>query len=118
MKRVLLNVKQHQPRLRPRQVAAADGAITILDGVVMITKGTAAALTLADPPLNADTMRLLVVSTTAAAHTVSNAAGSGFNGGGAGSDVGTFGAAIANSLELVAYNGKWWVINNVGVTLA
>jgi hypothetical protein len=60
----------------------------------------------------------VVVCTTAFAHTVSNAAGSGFNAGGAASDVCTFTAAIGNNIELVAYQGKWYVTGNVGGTLA
>jgi hypothetical protein len=32
--------------------------------------------------------------------------------------VGTFGAAKGNGLSLVAYNGAWYVIGNIGVTLA
>lgn len=100
-------------------VALVDGAITAKSGIVFITKGSAAALTIADPTATVDDgKRLLIIATTAFAHTVSNAAGSGFNGGGAATDVGTFAAAIANYLELVAYNGKWYVTGNLNVTLA
>lgn len=99
-------------------VASADGAITAKSGIVYITKAGAAALTLADPTATVDDGKeLLFMSTTANAHTVSNAAGSGFNGGGAAADVGTFGAAIANYLRVTAYNGKWYVTGNVNVTL-
>lgn len=112
-------VRQGSAWLPPTQDASADGAITLLEGgVVKITKGTAAALTLADPSVADDGAILYIMSTTAAAHTVSNAAGSGFNAGGAASDVGTFGAAIGNSLILVALGGNWYVLNNIGVTLA
>lgn len=100
------------------QVASADGAITVKNGVVIITKGTAAVLTLAAPTATTDDYKqLLIMSTTAAAHTVTQTT-PGFNNGGAASDVGTFAAAIANSLLLVAYQGVWYVVNNVGVTLA
>lgn len=96
----------------------ADGAITQRSGVVVITKGTAAALTLADPSTADNFKRLVIISATAAAHTVSNAAGSGLNAGGAASDVATYGSAIGNAMELVAYGGKWLVVSLRNVTLA
>jgi phage head maturation protease len=99
--------------------ASADGAIAVKNGTVYITKGTAAALTLADPVAGDDDgCELHIVSTTAAAHTVSNAAGSGFNAGGSAKDVATFGAAIGNCFNVEAYQGKWYVVGTpVGVTL-
>jgi hypothetical protein len=105
-----------------QQVKSANGAIAIPTAqccTVHITKATAAALTLADPiNITDDGKEMLIISDTAAAHTVSNAAGSGFNGGGAGSDVGTFAVAIGNRLRVVAYGGKWYVSQNVNVALA
>ena len=115
---LLLNVKQGEVRLPPRQTMSADGAITLLEGVVDITKGSAAALTIADPPLKYDGARLTIISKTAFAHTVSNAAGSGFNGIGAAADIGTYGGAVADNIQLIATDGEWWVENNVNVTLA
>ncbi len=100
------------------QVCSANGAITLTNGTVFITKGTAAVLTLAAPttPDN-DGHSLMIVSETAAAHTVTNAS-PGFNNGGAASDVATFGAAIGNSFELRARNGIWYVVGTMlGVTL-
>lgn len=110
--------RQREPRQEPIVLASADGAIVAYSGVVMITKGTAAALTLA-APLTAihDGYRLTIVSTTAAAHTVTQTT-PGFNNGSTASDVATYGAAIGNTLELVAYSGKWYVTNTIGVTLA
>lgn len=100
-------------------LAAADGAVTAKDGLVVITKATAAALTIADPTAVTDDGKVLkIISRTAAAHTLDNSAGSGFNAGGAGSDVGTFGGAIGDGLELVADNGKWLVAYLRNVTLA
>lgn len=105
--------------LEESRVASADGAVSIKDGTVFITKGSAAALTLADPTnVTDDGKRLTILSTTAFAHTVSNAAGSGFNQGGTASDVATFGAARGNNLTVRAYGGKWFVESSVGVTLA
>ena len=101
------------------QVASADGAITIKSGVVVITKATAAALTLAAPTAGTDDGKVLWIdATTAAAHTVTIA--NGLRGAGAGADVGTFGVAIGNGLGLYAYNGAWYPIpgTTTGVTFA
>lgn len=111
----ILNVKQGQPYQRPVQVLSGDGAIAISDGLVYITKGSAAAITLAAPL--ADGYELEVISTTAFAHTLTQTT-PGFNNGGTASDVGTFAAAVGNSIKLRSYNGVWWVANNVNVTLA
>lgn len=98
-------------------LAAADGAISVKQGVVVITKATAAALTLAAPTATTDDGKVLrIVSSTAAAHTVTQTT-PGFNGGTTTSDVATYGAAIGNAMELVAYNGVWLVSNLTGVTL-
>ncbi len=98
-------------------VMSADGAIAVTSGVVVITKSSAAALTLAAPASADDGKLLYIVSTTAQAHTVTNSS-PGFNAGGAANDVATFGAAIGNNLVLLAYNQKWYVVSSVGITLA
>jgi hypothetical protein len=99
-------------------VASADGAIAVKTGVVVITKAGVAALTLADPTdVTDDGCELLIISATAHAHTVSNAAGSGFNGSGSGADVGTFGGAKGDNMRLVAYGGDWHVVSLRNVTL-
>ena len=98
------------------ELAAASGAIASRAGVVIVTAGSAATLTLAAPSAGADDgKRLLIVTATAAAHTVTVTAG--FNGGGSGTDVATFTAAIGNGLEVVAYNGVWYVVSLRNVTL-
>jgi len=100
------------------QVASADGAITIKEGTIIISKAGVAALTLADPTATADDgKKLTIISVTANAHTVSNAAGSGFNGGGAASDVGTFGGAKGDNFQVIAYQGVWYVNYLRNVTL-
>ena len=100
------------------ELAAANGAIGLTSGIIHFTKATAAVMTLADPASGTDDGKILIMnSATAAAHTVTNA-GSGFNGGGAASDVGTFGGAIGDGFSVYAYGGEWWVINNINVTLA
>lgn len=98
--------------------ASANGAITQTSGRVVITKASAAALTLADPTATTDDYKELeIISATAAAHTVSNAAGSGFNAGGASTDVGTFGGAKGDNMRVVAYQGVWYVVLLRNVTL-
>lgn len=97
----------------PTQNASGDGAITIPSGNVFITKGSAAALTLAAP--QGDGLRLAISSTTAFAHTV-DLATSGINGGSA--DVGTFGGAAFDYVVLVSYNGHWYVESKLNVTFA
>lgn len=98
--------------------ASGDGAISQKSGLVYITKGSAAALTLADPTATTDDGKTLtVISATAFAHTVDNSAGSGFNDGGAGADVGTFGGAIGDNIVLSSYQGKWLVISKTNVVL-
>lgn len=107
--------------LSPNTVLSADGAISIPVGntTFFVTKGSAAAITIADPTATThDGLRLTIVSTTAFAHTISNAEGSGFNNGGAGSDVATFTGAIGNSIVIEAYQGKWYVVSKTNATLA
>lgn len=96
---------------------SADGAIAIAPGIVKITKAGVAVLTLADPAVGDEGTVMLITSQTANAHTVSNAAGSGFNAGGGGSDIGTFGGAIGDNMLIVAINAKWHVISLHNVTL-
>lgn len=112
------------PSSVPIQVASADAAISIKSGIVVITKGTACALTLAAPTAGSaeaggdDGKVLYIDSTTAAAHTVTISGG--LRGAGAGADVGTFGAAIGNGVVLYAYDGKWYPVpgTNTNVTFA
>jgi hypothetical protein len=98
---------------------SVSGAITLPDKntVVDITKATAAAMTLADPTVTQNGIVLTVVAQTAAAHTVSNSAGSGFNGSGASFDIATFGGGIGDALQVVANNGKWITLVTKNVTL-
>ncbi len=101
------------------QTLSGDGAITIKHGVVRITKGSAAAITLAAPTAGADDgKQLWVISNTAFAHTVTIA--NGLKGAGAGADVGTMTAAVDNGFGLYADNGAWWPLpgTNVNTTWA
>lgn len=112
-----------------QQVLSADGAINIADhnipDTVLITKGTAASITLAAPTAGDpgkgghDGKQIRIVALTAAvAHTVTVTAG--FNGGGTASDVATFDGVtgvIGDHLIIEAYNGTWYVVGNQNVTL-
>jgi hypothetical protein len=83
---------------------AANGAITISDGVHAITKGSAAAMTLAPPAAADEGIRLIITARTAFAHTVTLTEGLG--GKGAAFDVMTF-AAVGDTIELLADNAHW-----------
>jgi hypothetical protein len=107
---------------KERATYSSDTAITQKDGLVIITKGSAAALTLAAPTAGGtgvgdDGKEMWIFSTTAFAHVITQAA-PGFNNGGAGSDVATMTAAVGNWMHLVAYNGVWYVLGSLNVTLS
>lgn len=108
---------------QPAEVTAyaASGAIAVPsgpNGVAVLTKAGVGAMTLAAPTAGTDDgKRLTVISATAQAHTLTNSS-PGFNGGGSGSDVGTFGGAIGDGIALVAYQGVWLVVSKTNVTLA
>ena len=99
------------------QVIAANGAAAISNGVVIITKGTACAVTLGTPTSAQNGTKITFVSATAAAHTVA-AATIGFNAGDAAKDTGTFGGAIGDGFSCIAYEGEWLVLTNTNVTFA
>ena len=101
---------------RPIKEYTAAGAISVQEGIHVIN-GTTLAMTIAAPDEADDGKRLTIVSENASAHTLTNTT-PGFNGGGTTSDVGTFGGAIGDGLEIVAVNGVWLVVANQNVTLA
>ena len=99
---------------------SADGAIAVpaASRSYFITKAGVAAMTIVNPTATThDGIRLTFISTTAQAHTLDNSAGAGFNDGGAGADVGTFGGAKGDNIVIEAYQGKWYVVSKVNVTL-
>ena len=106
--------------LNQKQVLAADGAITIKSGLVGITKGSAAALTLAAPTAGSvasggdDGKVLIIMSTTAFAHTITTPANK-INGN---KLTITFDGAVTDFIELVAYNGVWRSAASSGSTLS
>lgn len=98
-------------------VITGDGAITIANSTVHLTKATAAAITIAAPTVGThDGIKIWVVTETAQAHVIT-CASNGFNGKGSSGTV-TFTAAIGNAVLLHARNGIWYTPVKTGVTVA
>ena len=101
------------------EVDAASGAIALKEGTVVITKAGIAAMTLAAPTAGAqtaggdDNKKLTILSTTAFAHTITTPA-NGLNGS---LHICTFAANVGSAIELIAYNGAWYMVNDIGATL-
>lgn len=101
------------------QNLVAAGAITIKNGVCLIAKTVAGvvAATLANPTAGDDDFkRLLIISNQAQANTVTVTGG--FGNGGTGEDVATFSGVIGDCLELMAYDGYWYVVGGHQYTIA
>lgn len=101
------------------QAVVAAGAITIKHGVVTMAKTVAGAMavTLAQPTATTDDYKVLdILNLQAQANTVAIAV-TGFGNGGANFIKATYGAAIGNSMQIMAYQGFWYVIGLNGVTL-
>ena len=98
----------------------ADGAVDVAtltgDTTIVITKATAAALTIAAPSKVQDTLKLTLLSATAFAHVVTYTAG--FYGDTTGSDTATFAAKAGASVTLIARAGTWAVYATANVTIA
>jgi hypothetical protein len=99
--------------------ALAGAAIVPTQGVFHITKGSAAAYTLAAPVAGLPTVGgqdglvLRIVSASAFAHVVTTPANA-LNGN---KHIATFAAAVGNGIELHAKGGVWLVFVNNGITL-
>ena len=87
----------------------ASPAISIKDGVVLLTRAGVSACTLANPVATTDDFkRLTICATTANAHTV--AVTDGFGNAGASKVKATFqGTNKGDTLDLMAYGGYWYV---------
>jgi hypothetical protein len=102
-------------------VVSADGA-SPKEGLVFITKGSAAAITLATPTAGLpaaggdDGKVLTIVSTTAFAHTVTTAQNKIADGSTTTKDTLTFAAHAGSCAKLVAYNALWYLL--IGSTVA
>jgi len=97
---------------------AADGAIAVptRDTIAYVTKGSAAALTLAAPSKASTGIYLHIVSRTAYAHTVTYTEG--FQVDTTTSDVATFAAKSGANLLLRAIDGAWVCVNIVASATA
>lgn len=97
---------------------SGDGAITIADGIVKLTKGSAAAITLAAPSAGQEGTILRIISNSAFAHviTATGLLDDGVTGGS--KNTATFGAFAGASIMLCAINLKWSVLNKNVVTVA
>jgi len=116
--------KPYNPVVAP----GATDALPIFDGVVFVTYAGVDAMTLGTPVAgvypgigsndlgvpNDDGKRLLVYSTTAFAHTITTAAGK-INGT---DHIATFGGALGDFIELIAFNGIWYVLSQNGIVLS
>ena len=96
--------------------ASADGALTIQNSTVVVTKAGVCAMTLAAPSTAQNGTRITIVSATANAHTLTVAT-IGLNDLAGSGDLGTFGGAKGDGLTVVAYNGDWFVTSNINVTI-
>lgn len=96
---------------------SGDGAIASAPGTIVITKGTPlGSSTLATPTVtDHDGYVITITSSTAQAHIVSCASGK-IAGGSI--TTATFGGAIGDGITLVAYQGVWYPISNINVTLS
>lgn len=114
-----LNLIGAQATKGAAQTLVADGAITVKSGVCIIAKTVAGvvAATLADPTATTDDYKqLTIINGQTQANTILSA--SSFGGGGGGVDLATFANVVGNTLTLMAYQGKWYVIGQLGVTLS
>jgi hypothetical protein len=99
------------------QAITGDGAITIQNAIVLLSKAGAGAITIAAPTAGThDGILIEVITLTAQAHVITSGV-EGFNDKGSSGTV-TFTAAIGNSVTLRAWNGNWYVVNANGVTVA
>ncbi len=95
---------------------ADGGTIVVSRGrYTLVALAVASADTALPLPTQADNGKIVVIwSEFAHAHVITTPA-TGINGA---LHLGTFGAALGNSFTMVARNGSWWVIANVGVVLS
>jgi len=101
----------------PMTVITATKTITpTAEAVYLIASGGAAATVTVDPAQLANGARVTFVSLEATAHKVV-APTIGFNKADAAGDTCTWSTAIGNSLEVVFYEGEWYVLNQTNCTM-
>lgn len=104
--------------LLPIATITGDGAITIVPGIVVLTKGSAAAITLAASAAGTLGTRITIVAGSAFAHvvTATGLVDDGITGGS--KTTLTFGAFVGSSITLIAaQSGKWAVESKNVVTI-
>lgn len=111
-----------RPSWAPDEVTyGQDGAIAVpteAQSTIFLAKATAGAYTLGAPSVALNGMLVTITSQSAAAHTITTPGATASTGlfftGGAGAPftVATFPAQISASLEMVAQNGAWNIINS------
>jgi hypothetical protein len=100
-----------------KQAITGDGAITIQNAYVVLSKGSAGAITLAAPTSGThDGLVIEVIAISAQAHVITGSV-DGFNAKGS-SGTATFGGAIGYSVRFRANGGHWYVVSKVNVTIA
>lgn len=96
---------------------SGDGAITVAPSSVYLSKGSAAAITIVAPTsVTHDGYIIRVICQSAQAHVITSGT-VGFNAKGSSGTI-TFAAAIGNAVTLQAKGGNWYVIGNIGGTVA
>lgn len=83
---------------------------------IKLKAGSGAAMTIGDPGYGVEGVELIIQAEDAQAYTLTNTTG--FNGGGSGADVGTFGGAVGDNIHLKAVSATWKTIATRNVTLA
>lgn len=112
------NSKAIQAPAAVQTLTGATGTITKTSGVVVLNRAGVITVTLALPVADTDDGKILeIVSLTAQAHTVALASGT-FGSSGAGYTTVTFGGAIGDSLIVVAFNAKWYILKLNHATIA
>lgn len=98
------------------QTISGDGAITIQSGVVLLTKGSAAAITLAAPSSQDGTV-IEITSTTDFAHVVTVTGGL-WDGTATTNTTITFPVVAGGAARIIAFGTDWYVLSNQGTTIA
>ena len=101
---------------RQVQTITGDGAITIQSGIVLLTKGSIAAITLAAPS-SQDGTEITITSTTDFAHVVTVTGGM-WDGTADTNTTVTFPVVAGAAVTLVAFGTDWYVVSNQGTTIA
>ena len=98
------------------ETITGDGAITIQSGVVLLTKGSEAAITLAAPSSQDGTI-IEITSTTDFAHVVTVTGGL-WDGTATTNTTITFPVVAGGAVRLIAFGTDWYVLSNQGTTIA